>query len=150
MRTPLRHRWVNYIAGAWALAFAAPHTWWALGSPVGVPGGHAQYDRFMASSWRYLFDVLVVLLSLLAFVVAISLSFATARGRARSVLRPMAWGAAGVLSSRGIAGMIVDGTSDPVWWPTFFAGGLLFTSVAWLSRKDDDVSPDPSRAERLS
>ena len=25
-------------------------------------------------------------------------------------------------------------TADPIWWPTFLAGGLLFGSVAWLSR----------------
>jgi len=26
-----RFRWVNYAACLWALLFAAPHVWWALG-----------------------------------------------------------------------------------------------------------------------
>ena len=42
--------------------------------------------------------------------------------------------AAGLLTVRGVAGLIVDGTADPIWWPTFLAGGILFGRVAWLSR----------------
>ena len=35
---------------------------------------------------------------------------------------------------RGVAGLLVDGTSDPVWWPTFLLGGILLGGVAWLAR----------------
>jgi len=49
-------------------------------------------------------------------------------------LRTAAWIACGMLSLRGVAGMVVDGSSDLIWWPTFLTGGLLFGAVAWSSR----------------
>jgi hypothetical protein len=39
-----------------------------------------------------------------------------------------------MLTLRGVAGLVVDGASDPVWWPMFLIGGVLFGSVAWLAR----------------
>jgi len=45
-----------------------------------------------------------------------------------------AWIACGLLALRGIAGLVVDGTSDSVWWPTFLVGGILLGAVAWLAR----------------
>jgi hypothetical protein len=39
-----------------------------------------------------------------------------------------------MLTLRGVAGLIVDGSSDPVWWPIFLTGGVLFGGVAWLAR----------------
>jgi|GEM_PF-6848352 hypothetical protein len=50
----------------WALLFAAPHTWWALGVSAGFPGGEAKYRFFMTSTWRYVYDLVVVVLSALA------------------------------------------------------------------------------------
>jgi hypothetical protein len=87
----------------------------------------------MTSWWRYLYDVIVILLSILGAVVALALR-PPGRARLRRVFRALAWIAAGLLTLRGVAGLIVDGTADPIWWPTFLAGGLLFGSVAWLSR----------------
>jgi hypothetical protein len=127
---------VYYAACVWSLCFAAPHTWWALGSPFGFPGGPANHRLWMTSWWRYLYDVLVILLSILGAVVAFALR-PTGRTRLRRVLRLMAWIAAGLLSVRGLAGLVVDGAADPIWWPTFLAGGLLFGGVAWLSRPQD-------------
>jgi hypothetical protein len=85
----------------------------------------------MTSWWRYLYDVLVILLSLLGAVVALALR--PGHARLRRVCRALAWIAAGLLTLRGVAGLIVDGRADPIWWPTFLAGGLLFGRVAWLS-----------------
>jgi hypothetical protein len=63
-----RGRWINYAACVWALLFAAPHVWWALGFPAGFPGGLARgraNHELMMSTWRYYFDVAVIFLSLL-------------------------------------------------------------------------------------
>ena len=125
----LRSRWINYAACVWAIAFGAPHLWWALGISAGFPGGPASYRFFMSSSWRYAFDVVVVLLSAVAIFVAVALL------RPRSWLpRIAAWIACIMLTFRGIGGMAVDGASDPIWWPLFLTGGLLFGSVACFAR----------------
>jgi hypothetical protein len=129
-----RHRWVYTAACIWALAFAAPHIWWAAGVEAGFPGGPASHAAQMRKPWFVAYDLLVVALSVLAFVVARTLG-RPSRGRApRWILVAMAWIASGMLSLRGVAGMVVDGASDPVWWPTFLIGGILFGSVGWLSR----------------
>ena len=129
-----RYRWVFYAASAWAVAFAAPHTWWALGWPYGFPGGPANHGLWMSSWWRYLYNVLVVFLSVLGAYVAWTLAHPGGSARLRRALRVLAWIAAGLLLLRGGAGMIVDGASDPIWWPTFLLGGILFASVAFSSR----------------
>jgi hypothetical protein len=136
-----RARWVHYAAGLWAAIFAAPHVWWALGSPFGFPGGPASHRLMMSSWWRYAYDVVVILLSILGAFVALALSQQSVSTRPRRNFRVLAGIAAVLLSVRGLAGMIVDGGSDPVWWPTFLVGGLLFGSVAWLARVD---GPGPS------
>ena len=123
----------SFAACAWALLFAAPHTWWALGYTAGFPGGDESYYRFMSSAWRYWYDVLVVALSILAFVVAFSLRRDRSPSGLHRASRIAAWVGGGMLALRGIAGLIADGRSDPVWWPTFLAGGVLFLSVAWLA-----------------
>ena len=126
-------RWINYAACLWALAFAAPHTWWALGFEAGFPGGPTSYHRFM-TGWRCLFDVFVILLSLTAMLLA--LAFVRPWGKAipRWILRTATWIACGMLTLRGVAGFIHDGASDLVWNPTFLAGGILFGCVAWSAR----------------
>jgi hypothetical protein len=131
-----RHvRWISYAACVWAVAFAAPHTWWALGIPAGFPGGEDSYRLFMSSTWRVVYDVVVILLSVLACVIALTLLKPPARIVRRWIPHTAAWIACGMLSLRGVAGMIVDGASDPVWWPTFLLGGILFGLVAWFARR---------------
>ena len=134
IRASVSHqRWVYYAASVWALCFAAPHIWWAFGSPFGFPGGQANHRLWMTTWWRYLYDVIVCLLSILGAVVALALR-PPGHARLRRVFRALAWMAAGLLTLRGVAGLIADGTSDPIWWPTFLVGGILFGGVAWLSR----------------
>ena len=126
-------RWVTYATCLWAILFAAPHTWWALGIPAGFPGGDASH-RLMMSTWRYFFDVLVVLLSAWTVLIAVTLLRPPHQVSRRWISHTAAWIGAGMLLLRGIAGMIVDGRSDPIWWPTFTVGGILLVSVAWLAR----------------
>jgi hypothetical protein len=140
-----RGRWINYAACLWALLFAAPHVWWALGFPAGFPGGPARgraNHQLMMTTWRYYFDVAVIFLSLLAIFVALALIRAWGRIIPRRILRTMAWMASAMLMLRGVAGLLVDGTRDPVWWPTFLVGGILFGSVAWAARRPDQP-PEP-------
>lgn len=143
LMTPSRYRRViTYAACIWSLAFATPHVWWALGIPAGFPGGEANHRLMMTSAWRYTFDVVVILLSALAAFVALAL-LKPPHG-ARRIPRAAAWIACGMLSLRGIAGLIVDGASDPVWWPTFLLGGILLGAVAWLARVPRRSTPSPS------
>jgi hypothetical protein len=69
----LLRRWVSYAACVWAVLFAAPHIWWALGIPAGFPGGPAGHQLMMTSAWRYIFDVIVIILSALAMLIALTL-----------------------------------------------------------------------------
>jgi hypothetical protein len=72
-RSTRRHRSTRYAACLWPMLFAAPHTWRALGSPVGFPGGVAKHRRMVTTPRRHNYDVVVVLLSALAVVVALTL-----------------------------------------------------------------------------
>jgi hypothetical protein len=119
---------------AWAISYAAPHAWWALGIPVGFPGGEANHRLWMSSTWRYLYNVAVVLLSLAAVAISLALLWSNRVGGTRRLLRIAAWTGGGILLLRGVVGAIVDGTADLIWWPTFLTGGLLLSSVAWLGR----------------
>jgi len=85
------------------------------------------------TTWRYFFDVVVILLSIIAILVALALIGTWGRTIPRWILRTMAWIASAMLTSRGVAGLVGDGASDLVWWPTFLLGGILFASVAWLA-----------------
>ena len=49
----------------------------------------------------------------------------------------------------GVAGMIVDGASDPIWWPAFLVGGILLGGVAWMAGTRG-VGGGPAAAERSS
>jgi len=53
----------------------------------------------------------------------------------RWITRAMARIAFVMLTVRGVAGLIADGSSDPVWWPTFLVGGLLFGAIAWSANE---------------
>jgi hypothetical protein len=123
-----RTRWINYGAGLWALLFAAPHVWWACGISAGFPGGERNHRIMMSSAWRLAFDMVVVVLCGVAIVVALAL--VRPRGW---IPRLAAWTACVMLSLRGVAGWAVDGAADPIWWPTFLAGGLLFAAAAAVS-----------------
>jgi uncharacterized membrane protein YphA (DoxX/SURF4 family) len=129
-------RVIHYTAAAWALVFAAPHTWWALGIPAGFPGSTASFELMM-STWRYYFDVAVVLLSVLAIVVALAPIHAWGDAIPRGALRAMALTASFLLTLRGVAGLVADGASDLVWWPAFLVGGLLFGAVGLLSTSSE-------------
>jgi len=134
--TAQRGRWINYAACLWALLFAAPHIWWALGFPAGFPGGLARAQanhHLLMTTWRYYFNLAVIFLSILAMFIALALIGTWGRTIPRRILRTMAWIASAMLTLRGLAGLIVDGSSDPVWWPTFLVGGILFGSAAWLA-----------------
>jgi hypothetical protein len=139
----MRHRWIGYAACAWAVLFGAPHLWWALGIPAGFPGGEASYHRFMSSTWRYVYDVVVVGLSVAGFLVALELMRGSGRGARWRISRAAAWTASAALTLRGVAGMVVDGASDPVWWPTFLIGGILFGALAWLTRAPRSTKAGP-------
>ena len=86
----------------------------------------------MSSPWRYAYNVMVITLSGLAVFVALAL-LRPSHVRRRFLL-VAAWIAGGVLSVRGVAGLLVDGTADLVWWPTFLIGGILFSALAWSTR----------------
>ncbi len=140
-----RRAWLVAAASVWVLCFAAPHVWWALGIPAGFPGGAASYDRFMGSTWRYWYNVAVVAACALALGLLWRLRRpAVARGPgARWARRGVALGS-GALVLRGVAGLVVDGPRDLVWWPTFLAGGLLLGSVAWTARGAATRPSDPA------
>lgn len=127
-------RWISYAACVWAILFAAPHVWWALGIPTGFPGGPAGHRLMMGSAWRYIYDVIVIILSLLAVLITLTLLRPPHLVVRRWVPHAAAWIACGMLTLRGVAGLVVDGASDPVWWPTFLLGGILLGAVAWLAR----------------
>lgn len=128
-------RAVSYATCAWAALFGAPHTWWALGIKAGFPGGDTSYGFFMSSWWRVLFNWTVIALSIVAILITLALLKPPQLVRRRWIPMTLAWTACVLLLVRGVAGLIVDGTSDPVWAPAFTLGGILMGSVAWLSRR---------------
>lgn len=74
MAASARHqRRISYAACVWAVLFAAPHIWWALGIPAGFPGGPANHRLMMSSAWRYIYDVIVIILCALAILIALTL-----------------------------------------------------------------------------
>ena len=135
MNRDTAQRWVTYAACVWAVLFGAPHVWWALGVSWGFPGGEASYRIFMSAAWRIAFDMAVIAMSVLALAIAVTLRRPPETVVRRRVPYVFAWVACVILSLRGLAGMVVDGTSDPVWWPAFLLGGLLFGAVAFLGRR---------------
>ena len=85
----------------------------------------------MMSTWRYYFDVFVIVLGVLAVFVALAPIQRWGEAIPRWITRTMSWVAFAMLALRGVAGLIADGSTDPVWWPTFLVGGLLFGAIAW-------------------
>jgi hypothetical protein len=136
-------RWISYAACAWAVLFAAPHTWWALGIPAGFPGGEERYHLFMSSYWLYFYNLMVIVLSAGAVIITLYLLRPPDQIPRRWVPRTAAWIASGALTLRGLAGLAVDGFSDPIWWPTFLVGGILLGGVAWLARTPGSKAATP-------
>ena len=142
-------RRISYAACLWALLFAAPHIWWALGIRAGFPGGDRSYNFFMASTWRVVFNLTVIVLSGLTIVITLRLLRPAVQARRRRILRTAAWIGCGMLTLRGVAGMIVDGASDPIWWPAFLLGGILLGGVAWMAGAGRRAGGEgPAAAER--
>jgi hypothetical protein len=127
-------RWVTYATVAWTLVFGAPHLWWALGIRFWFPGGDDSYEFFMSSEWRYVFNLVVVVLSVLAGVVALALLKPPSLVVRRWIPLTLAWVGAGMLTIRGVAGLIVDGIGRPYWTHLFTVGGVLLGAVAALGR----------------
>jgi hypothetical protein len=100
---------------------------------VGFPGGEASYHGFFSSPWRYVYNLVVIVFCALAVLITVMLLRPRHDVSGSRLLRATMWLAAGMLTFRGVAGMVVDGTSDPIWWPMFLVGGLLMGMVAWLA-----------------
>ena len=88
----------------------------------------------MMTTWRYYFDIGVIVLCILAFFIALAPIRTWGHVIPRWIVRTMAWIASAMLGLRGVAGLIFDGPRDLIWWPTFLIGGILFGTVAWYSR----------------
>ena len=144
-----KHRAVSYAACVWAAVFGTPHLWWALGIRAGFPGGDTSYEFFMASWWRVLFNWTVVVLSVVAIVITLVLLRPPHTVKWRWIPRTLAWTACVLLTIRGVAGIIVDVTSDLVWAPAFTVGGILLGCVAWISAFSEHsvVQSKEARAE---
>ena len=97
-----RRRWISYAACVWAVLFAAPHTWWALGIPAGFPGGEASHRFLISSTWRYVFDLVVTALSALAILITLTLLRQPHTVVRRWVPHTAAWIASGMLTLRGV------------------------------------------------
>ena len=123
--------WAGVIACAWTLLFAAPHVWWALGVSAGFPGGDNAYREAWSGTWFPRYNLVVVLLGTAGLLVILAIVTPLGRAVPRRVLLTLSWLGAAVLTARGVAGLVVDGRSDLVWWPTFLLGGVLYGVTAW-------------------
>ena len=92
---------------------------------------------------NYIFDLIVIVLSALAVLITLTLLRPPHQVARRWVPHTAAWIASGMLTLRGVGGMVHHGASDPVWWPTFLVGGILMGSVAWLARAPRAKTPEP-------
>lgn len=143
-QTPVWADVAAYAACAWSLAFAAVHTYWALGGTLGLPPGMS----VVANPALFVIDVVAVPLCVVAALLA--LSFVRPWGRAfpRRLLLVSGWGVCAILLfhsaptlARGIlvaAGLldadlsVLDRWSLTVYEPWFFLGGLLYGAAALL------------------
>jgi hypothetical protein len=125
--------WIGMGACAWAVLFAAPHAWWALGVPAGFPGGELSYGEFMASPWLRLYNLAVIGLCIAAVFLTKKVLNPADEAKGRPFMRAILGIASVALLVRGGAGLVVDGASDPIWWPTFLVGGILFAAVAGIA-----------------
>jgi hypothetical protein len=87
----------------------------------------------MQSGWRVAYNILVIVLSIAVALVALALERLPRGDRRLRFLGALAWLGGGILALRGLAGLYVDGFSDPIWSPAFLLGGVLFCTAAWFS-----------------
>jgi hypothetical protein len=127
-------RLIAYAACAWALAFGAPHLWWAMGISWGFPGGEENYVLFMSSAWRLVYDGVVIVCSVLAIAIVLTLQKPADQVVRRRIPLALCWFACVILLFRGVAGALFDGTNDLVWNPLFITGGILMGAVARMAR----------------
>jgi len=132
-------RLITYAVCVWAVSFGAPHIWWALGIRAGFPGGDRSYELFMAATWRVIFNLTVIVLCVATIVIALMLQRPRHQLARRWIPLTIAWVGAVMLLLRGVAGMIVDGVTDPIWWPAFLVGGLLMAAMSWTAQRDSAV-----------
>jgi hypothetical protein len=137
--------WIGTGACAWAVLFAAPHAWWALGVPAGFPGGEPSYREFMASPWLRLYNLAVIGLCLASVILTKKVLGPADEGKGRPFMHLALWIASVALLVRAGAGLVADGASDPIWWPTFLVGGLLFGAVAGMAQAPRRSRPTSSR-----
>jgi hypothetical protein len=148
--------WWGRIAGAWAVAFAGLHFYWALGGSWGlsVSAGPLAEERpgwFVAVGlWG------VGLLCLIGGVLGRLLAGPRPRGPAGRVVKILGWCVCAVLLVRGIAveGLLLTGTAGQeiavspgqrlwtlvLWNPWFLIGGLVFGLAAWKSGRAEGLS----------
>jgi hypothetical protein len=74
-------------------------------------------------------------MSVLGFLVVRALMQPACPAGRAWVTPTLAWAASALLTLRGAAGLAVDWVRDPIWWPTYLIGGILFGTVAWLERR---------------
>jgi hypothetical protein len=93
----------------------------------------------MGSAWRYIYDVVVIVCGITGIAVALTLLRPPERVTRRWIPYGLAWFACGILTVRGVAGLVADGWSDLVWSPSFVLGGMLFGGVAWFANAGSRV-----------
>jgi hypothetical protein len=143
MLAPDDRRHLAYAAAVWAVIFAVPHVYWAIGGEAGL-GGHMMSGLLLA------IDFAAIVLAIIATGVGIAL--------AQPIVPRLAivggWGAAALLGVRGAAGVLpglltlLTGQGD---WPVFVAvfevlfctGGLLFGLATLEAQR---ASPRPATA----
>jgi Protein of unknown function (DUF3995) len=120
---------------AWALAFMAPHLYWALGGTAGL--GDDSIEGTLA-----VINYVAIVLSIVAAALALALVRLWGASISRRLLLAGAWGACVLLSLRGGVGLIQDiaialGASDEglpavvlIFEPLFLIGGILFGFAA--------------------
>ena len=174
---PLRTVWVGYAACAWALQFATPHLYWAVGGRVGLGFALAwrgdDEEALIRDPWFIAFGLWgVAAASILAASVALALVRPWGRMFPRRALLTAAWGVCTVMVLRALVypGFIFSGlrvlgvlrssaSADPAWvrWdlllfsPWFAVGGLLFGLAAWRYGRASPATCDgmAARTSRL-
>ncbi len=139
--------WAAYAAAAWALIFAAPHFWWALGVSWAFPGDADLFERAFDRTWWLVYDLAVALLCLVGAGLALALVQPCGHVFPRRLLRGAVWSGSVLLLLRGALGVVpmvwslLGGAFDDVHpWsyviePWFLLGGILFGLAAWFSRR---------------